>query len=46
MQGGLEAKVIVDENIIVIDVKDGGRLQIFNINIARWRLLEILFLYF
>jgi hypothetical protein len=33
-------------NIVVIDVKDRGRLQMSKINIARWRLLEILFLDF
>jgi hypothetical protein len=33
-------------NIVVIDVKDRGRLWMYKINIARWRLLEILFLDF
>jgi hypothetical protein len=33
-------------NIVVIDVKDRGRLQMSKINIARWRLLEIFFSYF
>ena len=33
-------------NIVVIDVKDRGRLLMSKINIARWRLLEILFLDF
>ena len=31
-------------NIIVIDVKYRGRIQMSKINIARWRLLEILLL--
>ena len=34
------------ENIVVIDVKDRGRLHMSKIKIARWRLLEILFLDF
>jgi hypothetical protein len=33
-------------NIFFIDVKDRGRLQMSKINIARWILLEILFLDF
>jgi hypothetical protein len=33
-------------NIIGIDAKYRGRLQMSKINIARWRLLEILFLDF
>jgi hypothetical protein len=33
-------------NIIVIDVKERGRLQMSKKNIARWILLEILFLDF
>jgi hypothetical protein len=33
-------------SIVVIDVKDMGRLHMSKINIARWRLLEILFLDF
>jgi hypothetical protein len=33
-------------NIVFIDVKYMGRLQMSKINIARWRLLEILFLDF
>jgi hypothetical protein len=33
-------------NIVVIDVKNRRRLQMPKINIARWRLLEILFLDF
>jgi hypothetical protein len=33
-------------NIVFIDVKDRGRLHMSKINIARWRLLEILFLDF
>jgi hypothetical protein len=33
-------------NIIVIDVRDKGRIHMSKINIARWRLLEILFLDF
>jgi hypothetical protein len=31
-------------NIFVIDVKGRGRLYMSKINIARWRLLETLFL--
>jgi hypothetical protein len=34
------------ENIVFIDFKDKGILQMSKIKIARWRLLEILFLYF
>jgi hypothetical protein len=33
-------------NIVIIDVKDRGIRHISNINIAIWRLLEILFLDF
>jgi hypothetical protein len=33
-------------NSVFIDAKDRGRLQISKINIAIWRLLEILFLDF
>jgi hypothetical protein len=33
-------------NIVFIDFKDRGRLQMSKINIARWRLLEILVLDF
>jgi hypothetical protein len=38
--------IVLVGNIVVIDVKDKGRLQMSEIKIARWRLLEILFLDF
>jgi hypothetical protein len=36
--------VLIFGNIVFIDFKDNGRLHMPKINIARWRLLEILLL--
>ena len=38
--------IVFVENIVFIDVKYRQRLHMSNINIARWRLLKILFCFF